>query len=69
MKVVSVVSRKIIKNETDYNQALARVEELIDLDPEAHTPEAEELELLALLINTYEDKNYPIDMPDPVDAI
>ena len=63
------IDLKIIKNDTDYTQALARVEELVDLDPEQNTPEAEELELLTLLINTYEDQMYPVDLPDPVDAI
>jgi len=63
------IDLKIIKNDADYSQALARVEELVDLDPADSTPEAEELELLSLLINTYEDEMYPVDMPDPVDAI
>lgn len=60
---------KIIKTETDYDRALNRVEELVTLDPAANTEEAEELDLLTLLINAYEEKVYPIDPPDPVDAI
>ncbi len=60
---------KIIKTEIDYDRALDRVEELVTLDPAANTEEAEELELLTLLINTYEDEIYPIDLPDLVDAI
>src|SRR6056297_3427181 len=63
------IDLKIIKNDTDYTQSLARVGELVELDPEQNTPEAEELELLSLLISTYEDEVYPIDMPNPVDAI
>ncbi|MDZ7794895.1 MAG: hypothetical protein U5P10_14745 [Spirochaetia bacterium] len=55
---------KLIKNEKDYEQALSRVEELIDIEPLEGSDEAEELELLALLINTYEDKVYPIKIPD-----
>src|SRR6056297_1563828 len=58
---------RLIKTETDYEQALSRIEELMDAD--AGTPEADELELLATLVEMYEDAHYPIDMPDPVDAI
>lgn len=60
---------KIIKNDEEYEKALARAEELIDIDPEENTAEAEELDLLTLLINKYEDEAYTIDIPDPVDAI
>jgi len=58
---------RLIKTETDYEQALSRIEELMDAD--AGTPEADELELLATLVEMYEDAHYPIDMPNPVDAI
>ena len=60
---------KIIKSDSDYDKALERIEELVDLDPEKDSPEAEELELLTLLVNTYEDRMYPIETPDPVEAI
>ncbi|MDA3938281.1 MAG: ImmA/IrrE family metallo-endopeptidase [Spirochaetia bacterium] len=60
---------KIIKNDKEYELMLARVEELVDMDPEDNTPQAEEFDLLTLLINKYEDEVYPIDIPDPVDAI
>lgn len=60
---------KIIRNESDYEHALKRIDELVDIDPEENTPEAEEMDLLALLINKYEDEVYPIDIPDPVEAI
>ena len=60
---------KIIKNEKEYKIALARAEELIDIDPEDNTKEAEDLDLLTMLINKYEDEMYPIDIPDPIDAI
>lgn len=58
---------KIIKNEEDYNKALARIDELMDAKP--NTPEGDELELLVTLVELYEEKNYPIDMPDPIEAI
>jgi HTH-type transcriptional regulator/antitoxin HigA len=58
---------KIIKNETDYQAALAYLETLMDAQP--GTPEEEELELFAMLIETYEQATFPIDLPDPVSAI
>ncbi len=58
---------RLIKTEKDYNLVLSRIEELMDAPKD--TPEADELELLAALVEMYEDKHYPMDMPDPVDAI
>lgn len=56
---------RILKNEADYEAALAEIEKLM----ESPKPDADHLELLALLVDVYEDKHYPIDMPDPVEAI
>jgi HTH-type transcriptional regulator/antitoxin HigA len=58
---------KVIKTEGDYTKALSRIDELMDAEP--NTPEGDELELLITLIELYEDKRYPIDMPDPIEAI
>jgi len=58
---------KIIKTEADYQQALIRVEEL--MDSPAGTSDEEELELLAILVENYEKEHFPIDWPDPVEAI
>lgn len=58
---------KILKTETDYDAALARVERLMDAEP--GTPQAEELELWSLLVKEYERHHYPIDPPDPIEAI
>ena len=58
---------RLIKTEEDYTLALKRIEAL--MDAEANTPEADELELLATLVEMYEEKHYPIDLPDPVEAI
>jgi HTH-type transcriptional regulator / antitoxin HigA len=60
---------KILKSKADYEAALAEIERLIDLDPQAKTPEAEQLELLALLVGNYEAKTFPKIAPDPIDAI
>ncbi len=58
---------KVIKSETEYKQALARLEEIFDAVP--GTQEGDELELLSLLIESYETVHFPIDLPDPVEAI
>lgn len=58
---------KVIKTEGDYKRALACIDELMDAEP--NTPEGDELELLVTLVELYEEKKYPIDMPDPIEAI
>ena len=58
---------KMIRNEKDYKQALAQIELLMDATPDS--PEEEELDLLAFLIEKYEEEHFPIELPDPVDAI
>lgn len=58
---------KPIKTERDYHIALDRLEEIFDAKP--GTSEGDELEVLGILIEKYEDENYPIDLPDPIEAI
>lgn len=58
---------KLIKTEAEYNQALERLEEIFDSKPDTH--EGDELEILGILIEKYEDEHFPIDMPDPIEAI
>ena len=58
---------KIVNNEVDYSAAIARIDELMDVDP--GTPEEDELELLVTLVEMYEEKTHPIDLPDPIEAI
>jgi HTH-type transcriptional regulator / antitoxin HigA len=58
---------KLIKTENDYNQALERLELLFDA--KKGTPEGDELELLSILIEQYENTHFPIDLPDPIEAI
>ncbi|MBK9778227.1 MAG: helix-turn-helix domain-containing protein [bacterium] len=57
----------LIKTEQRYAAALLRLEAL--MGAAAGTPEADELELLALLIGTYEDQRYPQELPTPAEAI
>lgn len=58
---------KPIRTEADYERALRRVEELWD-SPE-RSPAADEVDILVTLIEAYEKEHYPIDTPDPLDAI
>ena len=60
-------SMKLIKTDDDYKQALLRLESIFDAQP--GTPEGDELELLGVLIENYENVHYPIDYPDPIEAI
>jgi HTH-type transcriptional regulator / antitoxin HigA len=62
-----VVQVRPIKTNADYEAALARAETLMDAEP--NTSQADELDVLATLIEAYEDKHFPMDLPDPVDAI
>lgn len=58
---------KPIKTDTDYRVALKEIESLMMAMPD--TPEGEKLDVLVTLIEAYEAKHYPIDLPDPVAAI
>ncbi len=54
------MSIRPIHNEKDYDNALDRVDELMDLDPELGTQDSDELEVLALLIEKYEERAWTI---------
>jgi HTH-type transcriptional regulator/antitoxin HigA len=58
---------KPIRGEADYERALRRVEELWN-SPEG-SAESDELDILATLIEAYEREHYPIEFPDPIEAI
>jgi len=58
---------KPIKNETDYTNAVKRVEKL--WGAKRDTPSGDELDLLVTLIESYEMRHYAITPPDPIDAI
>lgn len=60
---------KLIKTEQQHAEALARVSELMDRELVVGSQEADELEVLALLIERYEQEAFPIDTPDPIEAI
>jgi len=58
---------KPIKTEQDYNAALERLEDIFDAKP--NTNDGDELEILGILIDQYEQEHFPIDLPDPIEAI
>src|SRR5437773_2146813 len=58
---------KLIKTEEEHAEALRRASSLMDALP--NTPEADELQLLATLIEAYEKERYPLPPPDPIEAI
>ena len=55
-----------IRTEEDHEAAIARIAELISASPD--TPEGDELDILATLVDAYEAKHHPIDAPDPLTA-
>ena len=57
----------LIKTENDYNEALERLE--VIFESKKGTPEGDELELLGILIDQYENEQFPISLPDPIEAI
>jgi len=60
---------KPIKNEIDYDNALMRVDELMELNPDLGISESDELEVIVMLIEKYEKKEWAISEPDPIEAI
>jgi HTH-type transcriptional regulator/antitoxin HigA len=66
-KVSKPFHPKVIKTTAEHELAIARIEELFTAKP--GTPKGDELELLILLVETYEAKEFPIDLPDPIEAI
>jgi HTH-type transcriptional regulator / antitoxin HigA len=58
---------KPIKTRKDYQVAMNRLEGIFDAKP--GTPEGDELEVLGILIDKYEQEHYPVGYPDPVEAI
>lgn len=58
---------KPIRTEADYDAALAEVERL--WGAKSGTVEGDRLDVLATLIEVYEEKHHPMDPPDPIEAI
>ena len=58
---------KPIRTKRDYEAALKAIEPL--MTAKRNTPEGDRLDVLATLVEAYEAKNFPLDLPDPVEAI
>ena len=66
------MAKKIIRplhSEADYDAALNEIERYFENEPKVGTPEADRFDLLALVIEDYERKRWPIEPPEPIDAI
>ena len=62
-----VVDIRPIRTKKDYQAVLRRIDELLDASP--GTPEGDELDVLATLLDAYENQRFPIEKPDPVAGI
>jgi HTH-type transcriptional regulator / antitoxin HigA len=67
MKNAPAISVSVIKNETSYKAALKRIQKIFNA--KEGTPEAEELEILSILVEEYENKRFIIPESDPLDII
>ena len=59
---------KLIKTEKEYEKALAKIYSLMN-NTKKNSQQADELELLALLVEKYEEEHYPIPSPDPLEYL
>ncbi|WP_076594088.1 ImmA/IrrE family metallo-endopeptidase [Herminiimonas arsenitoxidans] len=60
---------KVIRSEEQHQEYLKEMQRLISLSPKPGSLESERLELLSVLVEAYENQKYPIEAPDPIDAI
>ncbi len=63
------IKLKPIRNETEYQNALRAVSPYFDNEPELGTPEADQFEILLILIEAYEATQHAISPPNPIEAI
>jgi HTH-type transcriptional regulator/antitoxin HigA len=60
---------KPIRTEADYKAALKEISALMEHDPEMGTTEGDRLDILSTLVEAYENRHFPMDLADPVEAI
>lgn len=58
-----------IHTDEDYRAAIKNVSVLFDNEPEPGTPEGDYFDIMITLIEAYESKRFPVDLPNPIDAI
>ncbi|MEX9791083.1 type II toxin-antitoxin system HigA family antitoxin [Providencia rettgeri] len=66
---MSAFKPRILKNDNDYNEAMDRISELMEMSPEIDSEEFNELEMISLFIDDYESKHYKVNKPSAIDAI
>ena len=60
---------KPIRTDRNYKAALEEIGDLMEQDPELGTPDGDRLDILSTLVQVYEQRQFPMDLPDPVEAI
>ena len=60
---------KPIRTHDNYQAALKEISNLMETDPEPGTAEGDRLDVLSILVQAYEQRHFPMDLPDPVEAI
>ena len=60
---------KVLQNEEEYDAATARIYALMQAEIAPNSEQGQELQLLALIVEEYERKHYPVPPPDPIEAI
>jgi HTH-type transcriptional regulator/antitoxin HigA len=60
---------KAIKTKQQYNKAVKRIYELMQEELKQNSAELNELDVLSILVEKYEEDNFPIELPDPIEAI
>lgn len=60
---------KPVRTDKDYKAALKEIAILMESDPAPGTPGGDRLDILSTLVASYEQKAFPMDLPDPVEAI
>ncbi len=58
-----------IRTEDDYRAAMRKISAFFEIEPEPGTPDGDRLDILRTLVEAYETKHFPVDLPDPVEAI
>ena len=64
-----MIKLKTIKNRKEYQASLDWVDTMFDNQVKPNSPEGEALQVVLVLIKSYEDKHFPIPTPDPIEAI
>jgi HTH-type transcriptional regulator/antitoxin HigA len=59
----------LIESEDQYDRYLERIDALLNENPDPTSPSGKQLKHLLLLVRTYEEENYPIPLPEPIEAI